>query len=49
MLVQSIGIKYSLVLEICILTEKFQILCQFEQTKWRLVGHFELDPDETSG
>ena len=25
--------------------QHFQILCQFEQTKWWLVGHFEFDPD----
>ena len=28
--------------------QNFQIFFQFEQTKWRLVGHFELDPDDTS-
>ena len=28
--------------------QNFQILCQFEQTKWREVGHFEFDPDDTS-
>ena len=26
----------------------FQILCQFEQTKWQEVSHFEFDPDDTS-
>ena len=29
-------------------SQNIQILCQFEQTKWRLVSHFEFDPDDTS-
>ena len=47
--VYSIGKKCSLVLgDINPDGQNFQIFCQFEQTKWRYVGHFELDPDDTS-
>ena len=47
--VYSIEKKYSLVLEISIRTYKiFKYFVNLSKQKWRLVGHFEFDPDETS-
>ena len=47
--VYSIGKKCSLVLEILIRTDNiFKYFVNLSKQKWRLVGHFEFDPDETT-